>query len=794
MYSVPLPPLKQAPALALTVSLVLAAGSLSFAQTVPPPDKDTIKLAEFTVNETAANPYVSRQALSASRVAMAIQDIPQSVTVVTSEFMQDTMSLRMLDAAKYLTPVVESTLPIGGDRYMIRGFQVSHEFIDGAEISGQDGYSASLMPFNIERIEIIKGPNAILVPGGSPGGQFNPITKSPLGKDQNLFTLELSQYIGSSASFDVNRVLSKNDSSVAARFIGAYWDSEGYANDQFRKGYMFAPSISWQLSPAHKLILKGEFMQNRESTIVGLPIDPTIGSDGYAQIARGLPRDFAFGDKNNDFRHRATERITMELLSNMGDHVSSRLQLMANHVVREDAGGTSAAIAGINVTRNPSTGKYEPGVVWSVDQSGATAIPSSVSAPIPAPSAWVYSRTNGAVDLFYSEAHFRNDYAAKFENKLFKSTTIAGIAANISKVQFKSYPAVTRPSVPANNLGSITFPPYNYQQPTPTNGGGNRFGKQEDMQVFVYENLGLLDDRVLLSGGVSRFFGDLVRTDTNGIPPAITFPSYDLSTTAKTFGVVGKPVKGVSVFYGYNTTGGTMPSSLNPGTYGPSFRAASGTQIEYGVKLALLEDRLTASFAYFDIEQQNYPVPNSDYYTLIALGRITEANALPNPLYLNLNSKGWEFESTFAVTKNLMLIGNYTSFEIRQPITNVRVRAVPDKSGAIYADYRFTEGRLKNFGASIGVDYKSDVAGENATGFTTTKPLAGGAFVPNQPTFLVAGRTLVNLGFSYRAKDWTARLQVNNAADKEYILAAGSRTAAVPGDPRNLKASITYKF
>ncbi|MBL9208319.1 MAG: TonB-dependent receptor plug domain-containing protein [Opitutaceae bacterium] len=794
MHSDPLPTFIRAQRLALTVSLALAAGSASFAQTVPAAEKETIKLPEFTVNESAGNPYVSRQALSASRVAMSIQDIPQSVTVVTSEFMQDSMSLRMLDAAKYLTPVVESTLPIGGDRYMIRGFQVSHEFIDGAEISGQDGYSASFMPYNIERVEIIKGPNAILVPGGSPGGQFNPITKSPIGKDHTHLTLELAQYIGNAVSFDVNRVLSKGDSSIAARFVGAYWDSTGYANDQFRKGYMFAPSISWQLSAAHKLIVKAEFMQNRESTITGLPVDPTIGSTGYAQIARGLPRDFAFGDADNDFRHRATERVTFELLSSLGDHISSRLQLMANHVVREDAGGTGAAIAGISVTRNPNTGQYEPGVVWSLDQSGATAIATSTSVPVPAPSAWVFSRTNGAVDLFYSEAHFRNDYAAKFDTQLFKSTTIAGIAANVSKVQFKSYPAVTRPSVPANNLGSITFPPYNYQQPTPTNGGGNRFGKQEDMQVFVYENLSLLDDRVLVSGGVSRFFGDLVRTDTNGIPPAITFPSYDLSTTAKTFGLVGKPVKGVSVFYGYNTTGGTMPSSLNPGTYGPAFRAASGTQSEYGVKLALLDERLTASFAYFDIEQQNYPVPNSDYYTLIALGRIDEANALPNPLYLNLNSKGWEFESTFAVTKNLMLIGNYTSFKIRQPITDVRVRAVPDKSGAIYADYRFTEGKLRGFGASIGVDYKSDVVGENATGYTTTKPLPGGKFVANQPTFLVAGRTLVNLGFSYRAKDWTARVQLNNAADKDYILAAGSRTSAVPGDPRNVKASITYKF
>ena len=65
---------------------------------------------------------------------------------------------------------------------------------------------------------------------------------------------------------------------------------------------------------------------------------------------------------------------------------------------------------------------------------------------------------------------------------------------------------------------------------------------------------------------------------------------------------------------------------------------------------------------------------------------------------------------------------------------------------------------------NIGVDFKSDVVGENATGFTTTKPLPGGVFVGNQPTFKVAGRTLINLGLTYRAEQWTARLQINNAA------------------------------
>jgi iron complex outermembrane receptor protein len=92
------------------------------------------------------------------------------------------------------------------------------------------------------------------------------------------------------------------------------------------------------------------------------------------------------------------------------------------------------------------------------------------------------------------------------------------------------------------------------------------------------------------------------------------------------------------------------------------------------------------------------------------------------------------------------------------------------------------------------VDYKTDAAGENVSGYTTTKPLPGGIFVLQQPTFFYDGRTLVNVGFSYQAKDWTARLQVANALDKDYITAAGSRTSVVMADPRNVKFSVTYKY
>lgn len=792
----------------LVAALVLAAALPTFAQTPASTNRaaeeeKAVTLPAFAIHEDPANPYQSQQALSTSRVAMAIQDIPQTISVVSSEFIQDSQSFRMLDAAKYVTPIVESSLPFGGDRYQIRGFQVSQEFIDGTNISGADGYSMSLAPYNIERIEVIKGPNAILVPGGSPGGVMNPITKSPLFKDQTSVTLELAQYFGNAISADVNRVINPQGT-MATRLVAAYWRNEGYIKNHYRNGYMVAPSFTVKLSSSHTLTIKGEVVQNRETNLGGVPVDPSVGSTGYARIARGLPRDWSFGDFS-DSRHRSTQRLSFELLSTLGEHVTSRLYVMGDHVLRYDVGGTSAGLTGAGGGgRDPFTGLYVPGVNWNTAayNAGTAATLVATSLPVTDPSTWSYTRNNGRVHLEYTEAHIKNDYAIQFQEPWFKSTTILGYAANTSKTHFKSSPSAQRPTVLASNLSAITYPPYVFPtiQPGLTTAalGTDKTAKQNDLQLYVYETLSVLDERLQLSGGVSRFFGELTRTDTTGtaIDPVLllTAPSYNLSDTAKSLGLVVKPIKPISLFYGYNTTGGTMPGSLSAGTNPATLRVAEGNQKEFGVKTTLLNNRLTASLSHFDIVQQNYPVPNSEYYTLVSQGRATEAAALQNPLYLNLNSKGWEFETTYSISKNLSVVGNLTTFRIRQPITNVRLRAVPDRSSAVYVDYRFTEGPLRGFGVNVGIDRKSDVAGENVTGYTTTRPLPDGSFVAAQPSFFVAGRTLVNLGFTYRADDWTARLQVSNLLDKDYILAAGSRSSMVVGEPRSVKLSVTYRF
>ncbi len=786
-------------------ALLLSIAAIAFAQPAKPTaQEDAVALPQFTVKENPTNPYQSQQALSASRVAMDIQDIPQTISVIPRGLIEDSMAARMLDAAKYVTPIVENTLPYGGDRYTIRGFQVSAEFIDGTVLSGADGYSMSQSVSNIERLEVIKGPNAILVPGGSPGGVMNPITKSPFSKNAATVTLGLSQYQGNSLGFDVNRVLSA-DGKMAARLVYSLWRTDYYIQGQYRNGYELSPSFSYQLSPTNKLTLKANFVQNRETNLGGLPLDPSVGFNNYAKIARGLPRDYQFGNET-DTRHRSTERLSAELLSTLGSRVTSRLYVMANHIRRYDIGGTGAGLTGGGGgSRNPLTGLYEPGINWNTAAYNAAPGVTLVGTPAPVtdPSTWIYTRNNGKNDLEYTEAHLKNDYAAAFETPLFKSTTIGGFTANTSKVRWRTPAAFNRGSVPANNLGAITFPAYNFPPILPglstTPGLGlDRSGRQNDFQTFLYETLGFWNNRIQASGGVSRFYGTLSRTDNTGTginPSFPNSPAFNLTSNATSFGLVVKPIKEVSLFFSRNTTGGSMPGSLNAGVTDPNLKIAQGGQKEYGVKTSLLEGRLTGSFAYFDIAQKNTSVTNSEFFRLQSLGLFAEAALLPQALFLDLTSKGWEFEGTYSVDKNLTLIGNFTSVKIRQPITEVRLRGVPDRSYAIYADYRFTDGPAKGWGVNAGLDYKDDVAGENASGFTTTRALPGArAFVPVQPSFLVEGRLLTNIGITYRQGQWSAAVTVLNALNNEYIQAAGSRGAVTVGTPRNWSSTLTYKF
>lgn len=148
----------------------------------------------------------------------------------------------------------------------------------------------------------------------------------------------------------------------------------------------------------------------------------------------------------------------------------------------------------------------------------------------------------------------------------------------------------------------------------------------------------------------------------------------------------------------------------------------------------------------------------------------------------------------YLYNKNFMIFGNYIKFKVCQLIIEVCFCVVFDEVGGFYGDYCFIEGVLKNFGFSVGVDYKSDVVGENIIGYMIMCLLFGGGFVVVQLSFKVVGCIFVNIGVIYCVIDWIVCLQVNNVMDKDYIFVVGSCGLFIVGELINVKVLIIYNF
>ena len=120
-----------------------------------------------------------------------------------------------------------------------------------------------------------------------------------------------------------------------------------------------------------------------------------------------------------------------------------------------------------------------------------------------------------------------------------------------------------------------------------------------------------------------------------------------------------RPIKPVSLFFSHNTSGDTMPGSLQAGnpalssTANPPYKPSNGSQNEFGVKTSFFKDTLTFSLAHFDIGRPIYAVPEQrEYYVLRGFRAIKRRPICRlTSTFLDVNSKGWEAEGSYSVNK-----------------------------------------------------------------------------------------------------------------------------------------------
>jgi catecholate siderophore receptor len=305
------------------VAFSFALASNAFA--AEPKQEETFNLPPVVVQDQN-NPYVPPES-SLSRIPVPLQDVPQSITVVPQRLMQERAASSFQDALRSVPGISFQAGEGGvqGNNLTLRGYNARNDlFLDG--VRDQGSYFRDI--FNIESIEVLKGPSSQYFGRGSTGGAINQVSKVPqltpsyggnfgLGNGNYLRgTADINQPITPTIALRVNLMAHKDD--IVGRDIA----------QQERLG--FAPSISFGLGTPTQLNLS--YLVQDEDNIPDYGVPYQAGNPG--KPAR-VNRDNFYGFDHEDYERTLLNLGTLRLDHRFNDIFSLRNTLRFSHNDRE---------------------------------------------------------------------------------------------------------------------------------------------------------------------------------------------------------------------------------------------------------------------------------------------------------------------------------------------------------------------------------------------------------------------------------------------------------------------------
>ena len=178
-----------------------------------------------------------------------VKEIPQAVQFLEGKLLND-LNITRLDTALELASGVSKQNNFGGlwDSFAIRGFAGDENFPSGFLVNGFNGgrgYGGPRDASNVERIEVLKGPNSALFGRGEPGGTINIVTKKPTFEPGGSFSVSAGSWQKYRVEGDYNLPLSD---SVAIRINGSFEDAESFRDIVETRKYTLTPSFLAKLS------------------------------------------------------------------------------------------------------------------------------------------------------------------------------------------------------------------------------------------------------------------------------------------------------------------------------------------------------------------------------------------------------------------------------------------------------------------------------------------------------------------------------------------------------------------
>lgn len=247
-----------------TLTAIASASLLSLSTASLAGDEAASEVITITANKVSRDKsYGGTNARSATRSDAAQLDIPQTVTALPRQVLDDQAARSLQDALRNVPGVGLSTGDGQRDQVSIRGFTaIGDQFIDGFRDDAL--YFRDLS--NIEEVEIIKGPASVLYGRGSSGGMINRVSKKP-GIDRSEIALSVGSWADKRGEFD----LARKGEKLSWRLTGALEDADSYRDQQFLKRQAIAPSLLAQIDADTQLLLQADYLKDRRLTDFGVP-------------------------------------------------------------------------------------------------------------------------------------------------------------------------------------------------------------------------------------------------------------------------------------------------------------------------------------------------------------------------------------------------------------------------------------------------------------------------------------------------------------------------------------------
>jgi len=721
-----------------------------------------IQLSPFVVAGDNNEGYRSQRTVVGSRSTKDLIDLPVSVALINLEQINDFGATSVIDVLKFGVSGVTQNQSFNDD-VNIRGFRAGAPLRNGFERqtgTGAGGPNKSQALYDVERVEILKGPAAMLNgANGGIGGSINYVTRAATPTLQREAQVSITGRGGVRLQANMSGPIVNSDNlKVNYRFTLGYLDEDEPHGKilEWHDQKFFGAGLAFYFGAASSLLIDGYYFQNddylylEDFVDISVPKDPHTGLKA-AKFNRYSTQKYSPGRKQDAFWPYVTSVINAVFLTKLTDN--SDLRIAYSYSENDDDRLNNRAI-GVNADNYTVTRQAIR------NHSG---------------------ETNNAFQIDYLDR--RQTSWAKFDTTLGADGFLSRYWAN-QAITFMPQLDTRTGTYPDDEAWFAQFPDDNawFFTPHPISLSlppTIRKVNVTSASVYIQESVTLLKDKLILVGGIRKFMPggtneDLVTNLTTNRP--------NKSFRVNKYGFVYKVLPNVSVYATkaqnyFVAPRGNIDRFIQADRMGAPFKDSLGELEEIGVKYDYdFSDKISfyGSAAAFRMEQTN----------VVTFGVLPEGPPGSQGVIQSAkdSASGWETDLGIQLKRDngradILLTYFNGDSAIADDLGKDYVRQtqnfVPQKV-SLLGKYAWSSGSLRGLRVGLGIIVQDD---KRQGGYMVETPPLASAF----------------FGYSMN-KRWDLQLNLDNLTDERYIIQVATPGLVQGSDTFASKLTLKYKW